>query len=135
MIDLNVVLLDFVMRGGVPDAQLLVDTYVQSKANPSAYGVSAIFHPGFTLDQLAWAANQPHKQLHYATVAELRAALAPLGYEPVLVHTPSRTNADHATLGIARLGVKGVLQALPMDAAQALVAAFHQIVNPYRRKP
>jgi hypothetical protein len=90
--------------------------------------------PATPLDRLARAAQQPHSQLHYATIAELRSALAPLGYEPALVRTPSRSNPDHCTLGVAHLGGTA-LMALPQDAAAALVAAFHVTSNPYQQKP
>lgn len=134
MIDLNVVLLDFVVRGGTPDAGRFTQRYTPVRGYPGVYGLSVTFHPGFTLDQLAWVAQQPHTQLHYATVAELRVALAPLGYDLVLVRTPSRANPDHCSLSVAPSG-GGAVPTLPLDVAQALTGAFHVTLNPYQAKP
>ena len=135
MIDLNVALLDFVVRGGTPDAQRFIARYAASVPHyPGVHGLSVTFHPGFTLAQLAWVAQLPHTQLHYATVAELRSALAQIGYEPVLIRTPNPANPDHCTLGVAVQGGT-TLPSLPQDAAQALASAFHVTLNPYQPKP
>jgi hypothetical protein len=131
MVNLSVVLLEFVLRGGTPNAQLMMSKYRQQSGHPGVYGLSSVFHPGYSLDQLARSAWQPHPRIHYATVSELVVALAPLGCEPVLIHTPNPRNPDHATLGVARLGV--TLPSLPLDAAQALADAFHVAPNPYQR--
>lgn len=132
-VNLSVVLLEFVLRGGGPDVQRMIDRYEKDQQYPGVYGLSSIFHPGFTLDQLARSAWQPHTRIHYATVAELIAALGTLGYDLVLTPTPHPGNPDHATLSIGRQGV--ILTSMPRDAAQALVQAFHVAPNPYQRPP
>ncbi len=129
MVNLSAVALAFAARGGQPTEANLVRGYGAFTPRPGVYGLSVVFHPGYTLDQLLRVAQFPHSRVGYATIAEVEMALTQAGYELVLTKTPTRKYVDHHTLGVAQGGV--ALRSLPADAARALTGVLHEIPNPY----
>lgn len=130
MVDLSLVVTDFVLRGGKSLAQDLQDNYRRS---PQLPGVSVLFHPGYDVDALARAGHFRHGSLTYATVAQLEQALAQVGYEMQLRSTPSANNPEHHSLLVAQNG--NVFPDLPDAAAQALSQEFAKniVPNPYQQ--
>ncbi len=131
-VNLDAVVLEFILRSGVPLEATLVNNYGPERGYPGVFGLSVLHHVGYSVDQLAQAGHFPHGRISYAVVQQLRDALTHAGYEMLLTHTPTAVLPDHHTLGVARGGT--ALQNLPSDAAQALGAALTTITNAYRQR-
>src|SRR5579863_2037438 len=99
MVDLSLVVMDLVLRGGKSLAQDLQDNYRRS---PTLPGLSVVFHPGYDVDALARTGHFRHTNTSYATVAQLQQSLTALGYEMQLLSTPSGANPDHHSLLVAQ---------------------------------
>ncbi len=141
------VVLETILRAGVPLEATLTNAYGPERGYPGVYGISVLFHPGWDVDQLAHAGYFRHGQISYATVAAIQAALAAAGpgpgYALLLTHTPTVALPDHHTLGVALTQsahvspgagpVAVALQTLPADAAHALSGVFTTSPNPYRQ--
>lgn len=128
------VVLDTILRAGVPLETNLINAYGPERGYPGVFGISVLFHPGWNVDQLAHAGYFRHGQISYATVGAIQIALAaaaPTGYDLVLTHTPTVALPDHHTLGVAQNGIP--LQSLPADAAHALSTVFATMPNPHRQ--
>lgn len=95
-------------------------------------GVSVLFRPGATFDELAREGQFLNARLSYGPVATIRGALAAAGYELVLYVTPSVDLPDHHTLAVARTGV--IQPQLPDAAFDALRHALRVADNAYRRQ-
>lgn len=130
-VQLDAVVLELVLRAGVPLEATLVIAYGPDPDYAGVYGLSVVFHPGYTVDQLAQVGHFRHGQISYGMVRQLRDALTHAGYTMLLIHTPTAALPDHHTLAIAQGGT--LVQTLPSDAAQALGAAFTTIKNPHRQ--
>lgn len=130
-------LTELIIRGGdlthSNAPQFLMNGYTQYHNSPGVYGLSVVFHQGYTLDQLAKAATFPNGSISYSVIARIRAELAALGmgYDMVLWKTHSNTYADHHTLGITRNGQ--IETQLERIVANALINAFSVVPNPYKR--
>jgi len=100
---------------------------------PGATGLSCLFRPGASLDDLAHEGSYPNPKLSYTTIGQLVNELASvgIGYTPVLFVTPTRTYPDHHTLAIARHGV--IETTLQEDALDALIRALNVVDNPYQQ--
>ena len=130
MVDLSLVVMDIVLRGGKALAQDLQDNYRRS---PTVPGLSVIFHRGYDVDALARTGHFKHSKISYATVEQLRLGLADVGFGMQLLGTPSVASPDHHSLLVTVHGT--VLSTLPDLAALALSAEFGKniIVNPYQQ--
>ena len=131
-------LAEIVVRAGnarQPDARLILQKayVVADAAYPNTIGISTLFRPGATLDELAREGSFPNAKLSYSVVGRIMAELAIAGYELVLYVTPTRALPDHHSLAVARSGV--VLQGLTDDAGDALLRALDVVDNPYRGRP
>jgi nitrate reductase NapAB chaperone NapD len=130
-------LTEVIIRGGNLSqsnaAQILMSGYTQYRNVPGVYGLSVVFHQGYTLDQLVKAASFPNGSISYSMIARIRAELAALGmgYDMVLWKTHSNTYVDHHTLGITRNGLMETQ--LEYIVANALIKAFIVGPNPYKR--
>jgi hypothetical protein len=105
---------NWVVRGGLAQAQSLIQGYLEHKGHPGLYGLSVQYAPGSGLseDALAAAGEFRNSQFSYATDSELIIAGAGLGYTILLV--PSSGRGEHYTLS-----VEGHTS-LPVDLANAL---------------
>lgn len=100
---------------------------------PGIVGLSTLFRPGASLDDLARAASQVlnHRKLSWSILQRLIRELTHAGYDLVLYITPNVDLPDHHTLAVAGAGV--VQSTLPDAAADALIHALDVVDNPYRR--
>ncbi len=132
------VLTEIVVRAGnarQPDARyILQKAYLAvDAAYPDTIGISTLFRPGATLDELAREGSFPNAKISYSIVGRIIAELTAIGYEPVLFVTPTAALPDHHSLAVARGGT--VLPQLPDDAGDALLQALDVVDNPYRNRP
>jgi hypothetical protein len=132
------VLTEIVVRAGnarQPDARhILQKAYLTvDAAYPDTLGVSTLFRPGATLDELAREGSFPNAKISYSIVGRIIAELSAIGYEPLLFVTPTAALPDHHSLAVARGGT--VLSQLPDDAGEALLRALDVVDNPYRNRP
>lgn len=95
-------------------------------------GLSCLFRPGASLDELAREGSFRNPKLSVAIVQHLIAELAAAGRELVLYVTPVASYPDHHTLVVARGGVLEV--ALRDEALNALIRAMTVVDNPYRQR-
>jgi len=99
---------------------------------PDTIGLSVLFHPGATVDELAREGSFRHPKLGYAMVSHLMQALVQVGYELVLFVTPHPELPiplpDHHSLG-------QVESKLADAAADALLHTLTMMDNPYQTKP
>lgn len=93
-------------------------------------GLSCLFRPGATLDELARAGAYPNTKLSVAIVQRLITELLVAGYALLLYITPVQGYPDRHTLVITRDGA--VEQILTDDALDALIRAMTVVDNPYR---
>lgn len=126
-----------VRMGNAKDSQARMSmqrAYVRPDPNyPGIAGLSTLFHPGASLDDLARAASQVlnHRKLSWSIVQHLMGELAQVSYELVLYITPNADLPDHHTLAVA---IAGVVQPILADAAaEALIRALDVADNPYQR--
>ena len=132
------VLTEIVVRAGnarQPDARhILQKAYLAvDAAYPDTIGISTLFRPGATLDELAREGSFPNAKISYSIVGRIVAELVAIGYEPVLYVTPTAVMPDHHSLAVARRGQ--MLPQLPDDASDALLRALDTVDNPYRSRP
>lgn len=95
-------------------------------------GLSCLFRPGATLDELAREGAYRNPRISVAIVQRLVMELAAARYDLVLYVTPVTGYPDHHTLAVARSGV--VERTLRDDALDALIHAMTVVDNPYQRK-
>lgn len=95
-------------------------------------GLSCLFRPGATLDELAREGAYPNVKLSVAIMQRLIVELALVGAEPILYVTPVAGYPDHHTLTVARGGV--IELSLQDDSLDALIRAMMVVDNPYRRR-
>ncbi len=130
---------EIVVRAGDahhPDAQArMQQAYVRfdTRHYPDAPGISVLFKPGATLNELAQEGNFPHQKLGVATLGSLVDALNLTGYQLVLFITPTQQLPDHHALAVAQTGQ--ALPTLPDAAAQAILRVLQVVDNPYRNRP
>lgn len=152
------VLTEIIVRAGnarQSDArQILQKAYVAADATyPTAIGISTLFRPGATLDELAREGSFRNAKISYSLVGRLIAELSAAGYDLVLYVTPTPALPDHHTLAVAHgrgsqggqsnQGSQGgqagqgnqVLLHLPDAAGEALLRALDTMDNPYRSQP
>jgi len=133
-------LTEIILRAGDASDQSahrsMQDAYVRPDPDyPGLVGLSTLFRPGASLDQLARAGAHVfrHRKLSYSVIARVQQEFGAVGYELVLYVTPNAQLADHHTLAVARAG--SIQPALPDDAAEALIRALTVVDNPYRPHP
>lgn len=141
-VDLSTVnqLIEIVVRAGdvhAPDARKsLQDAYARRDVvkYPDAPGISTLFRPGATLDELALEGSFPHRRISFSVIGKIIAELAAAGFELVLFVTPAPEFGlpDHHSLAVAQSGT--VADILSDAAADALIRALIVIDNPYRQK-
>jgi len=127
---------EIVVRAGdstAPHAkQRLQHAYTEQDATyPDAIGISVVFRPMATLDELLQAGQFPHKRVSYTHLSTLVHALGAIGYEVMLYVTPTPDLPDHHFLAVAYRG--SVQQHLADDVADVLIHTLTVIDNPYRR--
>jgi hypothetical protein len=132
------VLAEIVVRAGnarQPDArQILQKAYLAvDAAYPNTIGISTLFRPGATLDELAREGSFPNAKTSYSIVGRIIAEPTAIGYEPALFVTPTAALPDHHSLAVMRGGT--TLPQLPDDAGDALLRALDVVDNPYRNHP
>jgi hypothetical protein len=93
-------------------------------------GLSCLFRPGASLDDLAREGAYLNTKISYSVIQRLRGELGMAGYELLLYVTPTRQYPDHHTLAVARGGQ--VEPTLADDALEALIRAMVVVDNPYQ---
>jgi hypothetical protein len=139
MVDLSQVsmLAEIVLRGGdFTDPRSRASLRLQYELPNANYadlaaGVSCLFRPGASLDELAREGSYPNARLSVAVVERLVHELAVAGRELALYITPVPRFPDHHTLVVLRNGV--LETTLQDDALDALIRAMSTVNNPYRR--
>lgn len=132
------VLAEIIVRAGnarQSDArQILQKAYMAVDATyPDTIGISTLFSPGATLDELAREGSFRNAKISYSIIGRILAELSTAGYELVLYVTPTPALPDHHALAVARGGQ--VLLHLPDDAGEALLRALDTVDNPYQSRP
>ena len=126
--------MEWVVRAGIAQPQMLIDGYDLHSGAPGIYGFSVQYAPGATpsktIDELAQAGQFSNGQISYAYDGDLAAALLPLGYGMSLIKTPGQ--GYHHTFMVLYDASGQMLTVLPADAAQAISATFQRMKNPYR---
>ncbi len=96
-------------------------------------GLSCLFHPGASFDDLAREGFFPNAQLSVATIQQLTGELATIGCEPALYTTPVIPRyPNHHTLVFFRGGMLELT--LQDDVLQALVRAMAIVGNPHQQQ-
>lgn len=139
MVDLSQVsmLAEIVLRGGdFTDPRSRASLRLQYELPNANYadlaaGVSCLFRPGASLDELAREGSYPNARLSVAVVERRVHELAVAGRELALYITPVPRFPDHHTLIVLRNGV--LETTLQDDALDALIRAMSTVNNPYRR--
>jgi hypothetical protein len=129
---------DIILRAGditQPNArEVLQRNY--AAGNPdylSVVGLSVLFAPGADMLYLMQHNIVPHKRVAHARVQSIVAALNSQGYDMLLYVTPDMPRLpDHHQLAVSQQGV--VLTKLPDDAANLLLQALQDDINPNPRK-
>ena len=96
-----------------------------------AAGLSCLFRPGASLDELAREGSYPNARLSVAIVERLINELATVRCELALYITPVPRFPDHPTLAVVRDGL--VETTLRDEVLDALIRAMSIVSNPYRR--
>jgi len=130
------ILVEVIVRGGNArqhDARTIMQNAYQrpDELYPDVTGLSTLFHPHASLDDLAREGQMPNAQLSWSLLGELISELAAVGYGLQLYITPTPELRDHHTLAVLRNGV--VEPSLSDDAADALLRALRVVDNPYRQ--
>ena len=91
---------------------------------PGIAGLSTLFRPGASLDELAREGAFPHAKLSYSVIGRGKGELASAGFSMILYRTPNPAAClpDHHTLAVAQTSV--VAPALADAAADALIRAL-----------
>lgn len=130
------VLSELVLRGGdfahLAARKSLLAQYARSNVHyPDVRaGLSCLFRPGASLDELAREGAYPNSKLSIAIMYQLITELATINCEPVLYETPIAGYPDHHTLVVARNGK--IETTLFPDAFDALRLAMTIVDNPYQ---
>jgi hypothetical protein len=95
-------------------------------------GLSCLFRPGASLDELAREGAYRNPKITVAIVQRLIGELATVGCELVLYVTPVEGYPDHHTLVVAHSGVMEVT--LHDDTLDALIRAMTIVDNPYQQR-
>jgi hypothetical protein len=96
-----------------------------------AAGLSCLFRPGASLDELAREGSYPNARLSVAIVERLIDELAAVGCALTLYVTPILRFPDHHTLGVMHNGL--LETTLRDEVLDALIHAMSIVSNPYRR--
>lgn len=130
---------EIVLRGGDMGHPAARNGLKMQYARPNVHypdvraGLSCLFRPGASLDELAREGSYRNPKLSVAIVQRLIRELATVGCELVLYVTPVADYPDHHTLVVARGGV--IELALDDDALDALIRAMTVVDNPYQQRP
>jgi hypothetical protein len=130
---------EIVVRGGDfahPDARSgLKVQYARTNVHyPDVQaGLSCLFRPGASLDELAREGSYRNPRLSVAIAQRLISELATVAGELVLYVTPVAGYPDHHTLAVARGGM--IELTLGDDMLDALMRAMTVVDNPYRQRP
>jgi hypothetical protein len=128
---------EIVLRGGDFAHPAARKGLKQLYARPNAHypdvhaGLSCLFRPGASLDELAREGAYRNPRISVAIVQRLVVELAADGFELTLYRTPVAGYPDHHTLAVARNGI--VELALAESALSALIRAMTVVDNPYQR--
>ena len=96
-------------------------------------GLSCLFHPGASFDDLAREGFFPNAQLSVATIQQFMGELAAIGCEPALYMTPVIPRyPNHHTLVFFHGGMLELT--LQDDVLQALVRAMIIVRNPHQQQ-
>ena len=120
---------DWVVRAGAASADFLIRGYTEHTRARGVFGFSVQSAPGKTVAELAHVGQFPNRQVSYATVGALQAAVQTLGYQIRLIRTPGV--GFHHTLTVLYDASGAMLQTLPRDAAIAISNTFQRIPNPF----
>ncbi len=138
-VDLSAInpLAEIIIRGGdasAPNARrVMKGAYIRvDPSYPDAVGLSSLFRPGATLDELAREGSFPHQKLSFSVVGKIMQELAIAGFGLVLFVTPTAQFPDHHSLAVAKNGA--VQQTLTDEAADALIQAMTVVDNPYMQQ-
>ncbi|MBF6590451.1 MAG: hypothetical protein IVW57_07950 [Ktedonobacterales bacterium] len=132
------ILSEIVLRGGDVAHPAARNGLKAQYARPNVHypdvraGLSCLFRPGASLDELAREGSYRNPKLSVAIVRRLIRDLATVGCEPVLYATPVAGYPNHHTLVVARSGV--IEFTLRDDALDALIRAMTVVDNPYQRQ-
>jgi hypothetical protein len=96
-------------------------------------GLSCLFRPGASLDELAREGSYRNLKLSVAIVQRLSSELTTIGCELVLYVTPVAGYPDHHTLAVARSGM--IELTLRDEVLDALISAMTVVDNPYQQQP
>jgi hypothetical protein len=121
--------MSWVVRAGEAKPGDLVLGYTAHRLVSGLYGFSVPYQAGASLDELARAGQFPNAQIRYADELSLAHAIEPR-YRLRLVPRPGK--GYHHTLAVIEDAGGIMRQTLPLDAAQALSAAFQRMPNPAR---
>ena len=141
LVDLSVVaaLSELVLRGGdfahPASRQIIQAQYARANAHyPDVRaGLSCLFRPGASLDELAREGAYRNPKLSVAIVQRLVSELGRARYQLRLYVTPIQGYPDHHTLVVVRNGITRLT--LTDDALDALIRAMTIVDNPYRAAP
>ena len=130
---------EIVLRAGdvhAPNArERMQEAYVRlDTAYPDAIGLSVLFRPGATFDELAREGNFPHPKVSHATIARLVSELSAAGYRPALYMTPTLDLPDHHSLAVVEAVSDAIELTLANAAAEALIRAMIVSDNPHKRQ-
>lgn len=95
-------------------------------------GLSCLFRPGASLDELAREGLYPNLKLSVAIIERLISELATIGCEPALYRTPTPLIPDHHTLTVLHNGIVEVR--LRDEVLDTLIRAMTIVNNPYLHK-
>lgn len=95
-------------------------------------GLSCLFRPGASLDELAREGSYRNPKLSVAILQRVINELAMTGCELVLYITPVAGYPNHHTLVVAQSGVIDV--ALQDDVLDTLIRAMTVVDNPYQQR-
>ena len=85
--------------------QILQRAYTAVDATyPDTIGISTLFRPGATLDELAREGSFRNAKISYSLVGRIITELSAVGYELVLYVTPTPALPDHHALAVAQSG-------------------------------
>lgn len=128
---------EIVLRGGDFSDPRARESLRRQYERPNVYyadlsvGLSCLFRPGASLDELAREGSYPNAKLSVAIVERLITELASAGCQLALYITPVPRFPDHHTLVVMRDGLLEIT--LSDEVLDALIRAMSIVNNPYRR--